>query len=1280
MPSKKRQELYDKFITGNKPTQDDFTDLIDSMINIADDGIGASKAGEPMEIVEQGINQRLLDFSSSKDNPIWRVSAKATNGVNGLNLATVDNESKLFIKKDNGLIGINNEDPKAKLHIAPGSEMALQVDNRSSQASVLIDADGSIGIGTPIQTDYRVSIDGKVNFKGEVTSDKLIKAENGINVNGDKLIAQQGLSVRNGITVETGPLTANDGLVVNGKALNANRGAVVSGSALKAQNGLIVTEGAVVETGELTINDGLKVDGGELVVNDGLVINSATTVNDGITINTGVLTAKDGLSVSDSLFSANNRVILGNQEDGEVTVNGLLEANQGLVVSGSRLEVEQGLNVLNGETVINDSLTVNGSVSIQQASFSADGPVTLGDANNSVTIDGRLDAKKGMVVSGAEIKAENGLMVNAGNVTVNSLLNANNGLSVNNSSLSANGQVTLGNIDNGSVTIQGGLNATNGAVISGSQLLVQHGMKVNSTFEAPYESKLGNVVIQNLNVSEIEIAGSLGLESINLESVNAGNAQMGTVTMTGPLNIYGKASVNNDIRLAAGKLIATYEGPDAIKPVIKVQKGIVTGGNGHFDIQIDPDKLATITYDDASDIRNFLNDWDIYKNNNPEMAKGFNFERIGSGSWDIKDMEVQLDSSNVAFKEHRIAYNGVRIIYTGLQTDAAQFEFVAAENIDSDKFDFEINDLTLTIKYPGVEGNRTVGNLLNDWMEWKNNNESEARYFEIQQTGDDNWRLIDTSSDLTLTESIIRSYDSGGLTITNQSDAGNQPRVIISIATPSSGKEVLFSASPNALSIQLGGENNSPQAVYNAWNDWKKAGNDVYGFDIERTTNTTPISVFLEEQLVMIDAANSRIDTSSFSITYTGDNAEVARVKFQEGIGNDFVIEVNETDKILTINYPISPEERMISNLLNVWENVVEKFGFNIISLQQEFSLQQEESLEKLVANVYEYETATLGVDKILVSYFGLEGESPKLLITPNSGNSFDILIDSAKMMTIKYPADKSGTIDALFAYWEAFPNKDKFMITRNDIKDALVTDIKGTLLINPENDLFSKGIIRTDRVYIDGSLVFGGSDLEINTISDNKTLVESSDTILPTQKAVKTYVDNGLAIKADQAYVTGELAKKADRTELTEGLTLKADKTELTDRLALKADRTELTDGLALKADAVATLTALAGKAGMVKPSAFNLGIGEIITINDISLTETSCGILMVRITMGSTNKAGLFAVYGTDGIIKIAGDGMSDQRDNVDTCNIYSIAGAVTIQNASSNAVVALVTYFGE
>ena len=105
-----------------------------------------------------------------------------------------------------------------------------------------------------------------------------------------------------------------------------------------------------------------------------------------------------------------------------------------------------------------------------------------------------------------------------------------------------------------------------------------------------------------------------------------------------------------------------------------------------------------------------------------------------------------------------------------------------------------------------------------------------------------------------------------------------------------------------------------------------------------------------------------------------------------------------------------------------------------------------------------------------------------------------------------------------------------------------------------------------------------------------------------------------------------------------------------------------------------------LATKADLQKPASLTVAASQIVTVNNLTLTNDSRGLLMVLITKPGTSAAGLFAVHGTGSIVKIAGDGMSDQQDNPETLwNVYSDTGVVTIQNTDSAEVTVKVTYIG-
>ncbi|HEX3045704.1 MAG TPA: hypothetical protein VHY08_13185 [Bacillota bacterium] len=1114
MPVKNRQELYDKFVTGNKPTQDDFIDLIDSMINISEDGIGASQKGKPMEIIQQGTAKRLLDFSSSIDTPMWRISALSVdNNRNGLNFSS-NNQNRLFLRQETGNIGINTDNPLAKLHIIPEAGLALRIDNQLKTAMVMVDGNGNVGIGTDPQNSYNLTVGGAVDFKEVVISEKLLTANAGITVENSQILAKKGITIRDKAIVET-LLEANNGVTVKTKPLNAEAGAIITGEALNAQHGLIVDGGVDIKSGSFLAESGLTVSGTGLNVSGGLNVNCTATLNGNVTIEKGFsLTAKGGVSVVGSTFSANKQVFLGAAEDGEVTVNGSLKAANGLEVDGDILKVRHGMTVYDGDTTINGQLILSQELSLS-TNFTASGIVVLGnESTGTVTVEGALQATKGITITGSELRVQNGLTVNNIKATFNSSLTANNGLSVINSPLTANGTVNLGSPSkDGKVTVNGAFDAVNGATIRGGKLLAQNGLEVTGKFDAPNDSTMRNVTITNLDVTnELKITGSLELQSLDLKTVTADDAQIGTMITEGQLTIGGKCYVRNDIVLADGKLYASFEGPSGIIPTLQVQRGNV-GYYGHFKIEVNSYKII-VTYDDLSDINNFLSDWDVYKKANPGPASGFNFSRIGTGPWKIKDLSTKLVSSGTILKEFRIANNGIRVMYTGSQA-GPKFELIPNEVTSETKFSFTISDLKLTIRYPGSSEQRTAKNLLRDWAEWKSSNGKVAEYFEIQQTGDKNWLIKDITQELNSTGEEIRSCTFGGLAITNQSDSSNAPKVIIKAATPSSDTGITISVSNSNLEITLGQTENTLQAVYNAWKQFEDSGKNTYGFDIEANTSASTITISQEVSLLIEDDTHSKIDISGISITYEGNNPGNAKVKFQPGSDADnFAITVDESGQLVTVNYPVTANARTVSNLLSVW-GTVNKYGFEISQIGSDISIQQEQAITQVTSNVSQYETTTNGVDKITVKYVGPPADKPKLVIVANTGaeaNQFNIDIAADKTMTIKYPADKKGTVDALLSYWGTYANKGNFTITKYDITGALAPAnnddvISNDLTANPDNNLFSKAIIRTNRVTVDGSLLFGDSDIEINSISNSNTLAEDSDSILVTQKAIKAYV-----------------------------------------------------------------------------------------------------------------------------------------------------------------------------
>ena len=111
-----RQSLINYFKKGSAPSDRHFADLIESTVNIVDDGI--SREGENgFRITPIGRSKRLISFYKNfkQINPEWSINLdKEQNG----GLAFQEEEKKpLLVLKNGGNVGIDEENPKSKLDV-----------------------------------------------------------------------------------------------------------------------------------------------------------------------------------------------------------------------------------------------------------------------------------------------------------------------------------------------------------------------------------------------------------------------------------------------------------------------------------------------------------------------------------------------------------------------------------------------------------------------------------------------------------------------------------------------------------------------------------------------------------------------------------------------------------------------------------------------------------------------------------------------------------------------------------------------------------------------------------------------------------------------------------------------------------------------------------------------------------------------------------------------------------------------------------------------------------
>jgi sporulation protein YlmC with PRC-barrel domain len=142
-----REKLYEFFKTGAKPSEQNFRDLIDSALNIHDDGIEKPLGTDaPLKITARGEKENLLDFYVS-DTPIWRLNQKPTGANPGFNVETGGN-SKLFIESATGNVGLSTTKPTAKLHIEQGElKIIASQDTNTTNIGSFLGKSGTKGIG-----------------------------------------------------------------------------------------------------------------------------------------------------------------------------------------------------------------------------------------------------------------------------------------------------------------------------------------------------------------------------------------------------------------------------------------------------------------------------------------------------------------------------------------------------------------------------------------------------------------------------------------------------------------------------------------------------------------------------------------------------------------------------------------------------------------------------------------------------------------------------------------------------------------------------------------------------------------------------------------------------------------------------------------------------------------------------------------------------------------------------------------------------------------------------
>jgi hypothetical protein len=134
--TKNRKDLKSYFVKNSIPTQSNFEDLIDGMLNQQDDGF-IKMPGDPLKIIAND-SQGLINFYEKIEdaNPAWflqlnpRTDSKVPSSAKpGFCIADGQNMPRLFIDKATGNLGIGTLAPIAPLDVAQVPRQAKDLPN-----------------------------------------------------------------------------------------------------------------------------------------------------------------------------------------------------------------------------------------------------------------------------------------------------------------------------------------------------------------------------------------------------------------------------------------------------------------------------------------------------------------------------------------------------------------------------------------------------------------------------------------------------------------------------------------------------------------------------------------------------------------------------------------------------------------------------------------------------------------------------------------------------------------------------------------------------------------------------------------------------------------------------------------------------------------------------------------------------------------------------------------------------------------------------------------------
>jgi len=140
MPKRNRDTLKNFFRKGALPSEDHFHDLVDSMLNMVDEGFSKSPANG-LEISALGEHDTLMSFyrGSEPERPTWLLGhdrGKDRSSLLFTSPADSENKAPAMTLSPEGRVGVNTETPEFTLDVAgivrAEGRIGVNPDNRTS--------------------------------------------------------------------------------------------------------------------------------------------------------------------------------------------------------------------------------------------------------------------------------------------------------------------------------------------------------------------------------------------------------------------------------------------------------------------------------------------------------------------------------------------------------------------------------------------------------------------------------------------------------------------------------------------------------------------------------------------------------------------------------------------------------------------------------------------------------------------------------------------------------------------------------------------------------------------------------------------------------------------------------------------------------------------------------------------------------------------------------------------------------------------------------------------